>query len=294
MNIIEIKNLTKYYMGGKVIGVKNLDLEISQGEVFGYIGPNGAGKTTTIRLLLDLIRPNSGSAKIFGKPINCNIEEVHQEIGYLPGEIFLSEHLTGKELIDYYSQFKNKTDKKYLNNLIKRLDLEINKKNNQYSKGNRQKLAIILALMHKPKLLLLDEPTSGLDPLNQHEFYKILTEVKNFGTTIFLSTHILSEAEKICDRVGIIKSGHLIKIENVDDFRQKNIREVHIISSDKLTKENINLDLIKEFKKIDGGYHIITAGQIGPLIKALAKYNINDLTVSEPSLEEIFMKFYTH
>lgn len=292
MKIIETKNLTKYYLRGAVVGVKNLDLEVSQGEVFGYIGPNGAGKTTTIRLLLDIIRPTSGSAEIFGKPICGNNKEIHQEIGYLPGEIFLSEQLTGKELINYYRRFKNNIDNKYLKDLILRLGLDVNKKISQYSKGNKQKLAITLALMHKPKLLLLDEPTSGLDPLNQHEFYKVLAEAKQFGTTIFLSTHILSEAEKICDRVGIIKSGQLLKIENIDDFRHKNIREVHIVSSETLTREKLNLDLIKEFKKIDGGYHLITAGQIGPLIKILAKYNIDDLTITEPSLEEIFMKFY--
>lgn len=292
MNIIETKKLTKYYLGGKVVGVKDLDLKIVEGEVFGYIGPNGAGKTTTLRLLLDLIRPTSGEAKIFDLPTCCNNEIIHQDLGYLPGEIFLPEHLTGKECIDYYKKFKKSVSNKYLQQIVSRLGLDLKKRIGQYSKGNKQKLAIILALMHQPKLLLLDEPTSGLDPLNQHEFYKILQDCKENGTTIFLSTHILSEAERICDRVGIIKDGKLLRIENIDEFREKNIREIHLLTKDNISKQSLNLPLIKEFKKNDVGYHLITSGPIGPLIKALGKFCIEDMTITEPSLEEIFMKFY--
>jgi len=291
-NIIKTKKLTKYYLGHSVVGVKNLDLEIIKGEVFGYIGPNGAGKTTTLRLLLDLIRPTSGEITVFGQDVCCNSESIHQDLGYLPGEIFLPEPISGKDCIEYYSKFKKSVEKKYLHELIGRLGLDLKKKIGQYSKGNKQKLAIILALMHQPKLLLLDEPTSGLDPLNQHEFYKILEDCKKAGTTIFLSTHILSEAERICDRVGIIKDGKLLQIENIDDFRKKNIREIHLITKADISKNKLKLDLIKEFTKNDIGYHLITAGQIGPLISALSKFQIDDMTITEPSLEEIFMNFY--
>jgi ABC-2 type transport system ATP-binding protein len=292
MNVIETKKLTKYYLGHAVVGVKDLDLEVKEGEVFGYIGPNGAGKTTTLRLLLDLIRPTSGEVKVFGQQVCCNNEQIHQDLGYLPGEIFLPENLSGKECIEYFGKFKKKVNDKYLKELISRLGLDIKKKIDQYSKGNKQKLAIVLALMHQPKLLLLDEPTSGLDPLNQREFYNILREKKEVGTTIFLSTHILSEAEMICDRVGIIKSGKLLQIENIDEFRKKNIREIHLITKTSITQEDLKLDMIKEFTKNDLGYHLITSGYIGPLIKALAKFEIDDMTITEPSLEEIFMKFY--
>jgi len=292
MNIIETKKLTKYYLGRAVIGVKDLDLEIAEGEVFGFIGPNGAGKTTTLRLLLDLIRPTSGVVKVFGQKVCCNNEQIHQDLGYLPGEIFLPEHLFGKECIEYYRKFKKSVSEKYLKELLARLGLDIKKKVGQYSKGNKQKLAIVLALMHQPKLLLLDEPTSGLDPLNQREFYNILGDCKKGGTTIFLSTHILSEAEMICDRVGIIKSGKLLQIENIDDFKKKNIREVHLVTKENISKDDLKLDLIKEFNKNDIGYHLITSGHIGPLISALAKFEIDDMTITEPSLEEIFLKFY--
>lgn len=291
-NVIETKKLTKYYLGNKVVGVKDLDLNIIQGEVFGYIGPNGAGKTTTLRLLLDLIRPTSGQIKVFGQNVCCNNEQIHQDLGYLPGEIFLPDHLSGKNCIEYYKKFKKSINDKYMGELIKRLGLDLKKKIGQYSKGNKQKLAIVLALMHQPKLLLLDEPTSGLDPLNQHEFYKILEDCKKAGTTIFLSTHILSEAERICDRVGIIRDGKLLQIEDIDEFRKKNIREVHIITKEQITKNDLKLELIKEFSKNDIGYHLITSGHIGPLLKALAKFQIDDMTITEPSLEEIFMKFY--
>jgi len=292
MHVIITKKLTKYYLGRAVVGVKDLDLEIRRGEIFGFIGPNSAGKTTTIRLFLDLIRPTSGTIKIFGEDVCCNSEKIHQDIGYLPGEIYLPDHLTGKECLNYYKKFKNQISDKFLKDLIARLGLDLKRRVGQYSKGNKQKLAIVLALMHQPKLLLLDEPTSGLDPLNQAEFYKILSELKSEDRTIFLSTHILSEAEKICDRVGIIKGGKLLQIEDIDEFRQKNIRELHVVTADKISKKAFDPKIVLEFKKNDLGYHIITTGKIGPILKILAKFSIDDINITEPSLEEIFMKFY--
>jgi len=192
MKIVEINKLTKYYNHGKILGVKNLTLDVDAGEIFGFIGPNGAGKSTTIRLLLDLIMPTSGSASIFGLNIHTDTIQIKKNIGYLPGEIFLPDVLTGDSCIKYYGGFKQDIDKKYLADLIQRFDLDTKRKVKDYSKGNKQKIAVVLALMHKPKLLILDEPTSGLDPLNQAEFYKIIRETKNLALPLS-SQHIFSK-----------------------------------------------------------------------------------------------------
>jgi len=292
MNIIKTKKLTKFYLRGKVLGVKSLDLEIEEGEVFGFIGPNGAGKSTTIRLLLDLIRPTSGTAKIFGLDAHTDTVQIKKQIGYLPGEIFLPESMSGKNCLKYYQGFKSEIDHKYVSDIVRRLDLDLNKKVGDYSKGNKQKLAILLAVMHKPKLLILDEPTSGLDPLNQQEFYSIILETKKWGTTTFLSTHILEEAQRICDRVGIIKNGKLIRIEDIDDFKKKNIRDIIIETSTSIPLSDLRISGVSKVERTTSGYKLTTSGPNGAIIKSLAKFNIDDLKVSEPSLEEIFMRFY--
>lgn len=291
-NIIQTKNLTKKYLRGKVVGIDKLNLEIHEGEIFGFIGPNGAGKSTTIRLLLDFIRPTHGSASVFGLDSHKNTVKIKNEIGYLPGEIFLNDGATGKSCIKYYSGFKKEIDEKYVSNLIKRFELNPNKKVGEYSKGNKQKLAIILALMSKPKILILDEPTSGLDPLNQQTFYSAILETKKWGTTTFLSTHILEEAQKICDRVGIIKDGKLIKIENIDEFKQKNIRDIQIETSKSIPLSSLKIDGIIKVERTTSGYHLTSTGPNGKIIELISKFNPTDIKISEPSLEEIFMRFY--
>lgn len=294
MNIIETKNLTKYYLNGTVVGVKNLDLTVLEGEVFGFIGPNGAGKTTTIRLLLDLIRPTKGTASVFGLNVSSRINEIKKHIGFLPGEISLPGHLTGKQCIAYYTGFKidSPIDEVYATKIIKQLDFNPKKKISTYSKGNKQKLAIILALMHKPKLLILDEPTSGLDPLVQQEFYSLILETKKRGTTTLLSTHLLNEAERVCDRVGIIKNGKLIKIEDIDEFKEKNIHKIHIETEETIPLSKLKTEGVQKIEKTVTGYCFIIKGKNGQLIKNLSKYNILDYKIIEPSLEEIFMHFY--
>ena len=290
MYSIETKNLTKRY--GKVIGVKDLNLRIRTGEIFGFIGPNGAGKTTTIRLFLDLIRPTSGSAEIFGLDVNRHSEEIKKMIGYLPGEVFLPEHLTGKAIIGYYKGFKEKIDEKYLKNLISILSVDLGKKLREYSKGNKQKLAVVLALMHQPRLLIMDEPTSGLDPVNQQEFYKMILEAKSRGITIFLSTHVLNETEKVCDRVGIIKSGKLLKIEDIDDFKKKNIRQIFVETAKTLPVGGLSKFNVKRIEKKPGGYELTVSGKIGELIREISKNQIDDYRIYEPLLEEIFFHYY--
>jgi ABC-2 type transport system ATP-binding protein len=288
-NIIKIQNLTKYYLRGKVLGIKDINLEIKRGEVFGFLGPNGAGKSTTIRVLLDLIRATSGSARIFNKDIHKNTVEIKENIGYLPGEIYLPEDMTGLECINYYKNFKKKVEDKYLNGLIEKFYLDTKKRIRTYSSGNKQKLAIILALMHKPKLLILDEPTGGLDPLNQKTFYNCIFETKKFGTTTFFSTHILPEAEKICDRIGIIKDGDLKTVKTLKEFHKNNIRKIIIRTRDKILLEKFNT--IKS-EKTKTGYILTIKGENGEIIKKLSKYNIVDIRVEEPTLEEIFIHYY--
>lgn len=292
MNIIQAKKLTKIYRGTKFKALDSLDLEVFEGEVFGYIGPNGAGKSTTIRLLLDLIRPTSGSARVFGLDVNSSPVEIKKSVGYLPGEIYLFEQMTGKNCLQYYGKFKDNIDQRYQKNLVDMLDLDLNKKIKDYSKGNKQKLAIVLALMHKPKLLILDEPTSGLDPLNQQAFYNILLETKKWGTTTFLSTHILAEAEKICDRVGIIKSGKLLKIENIDEFKEKNIRELMLETVDSLPLSHFQVEGVKKVERVTNGYHLIITGKNADILKKVINDKVLDVKISEPSLEEVFMKYY--
>lgn len=290
MKVIETKKLTKYY--GDIVGIKELNLDVKEGEIFGFIGPNGAGKSTTIRLLLDLIRPTNGSATIFDKDIHDSSVEIKKNIGYLPGEIFLQDNITGEASIKYFKDFKNGIDENYLKRLITRFEFDPKKKISVYSKGNKQKLAIILALMHKPKLLILDEPTSGLDPLNQQEFYQTLLETKKWGTTIFFSTHILAEAERLCDRVGIIKGGKLLQIENIDDFKQKNIREIHVESKTSIPLSALQFEGIEKVERTTTGYRLITKGHNGSIIRLISKFEIDDIKISEPSLEEIFLHFY--
>lgn len=292
MSVIKTQNLTKYYLRGKVLGVKDLSLDIKEGEIFGFIGPNGAGKSTTIRLLLDLIRPTSGHGEIFGLDMNRDTVKIKDKVGYLPGEIFLEENITGEECINYYKNFKNQVDDKYLSELCKRFDFLTSKKICDYSKGNKQKLAIILALMHKPKLLILDEPTSGLDPLNQHEFFDILIETKKWGTTTFLSTHILEEANKVCDHVGVIKEGKLAGIEDIDDFRTKNIRDIHIKTSIDIPIKELEIEGITKVEKIQNGYLLTTVGPNAEILKKILKHKIEDIEITKPTLEEIFIRFY--
>ena len=217
--IIEIQNLTKYY--GKIKGVEDLSLKLYEGEIFGFIGPNGAGKSTTIRSIMNLINKTSGKVFIEGKEFDKDDIKIKEKIGYLPSEIYLYDDLTVKEMLDYHESFYKKDIHNRRTELVKRLELDEKKKIEDLSLGNLKKLGIILAFMHEPKILILDEPTSGLDPIMQNVFYDLLKEEKAKGNTIFYSTHILNEVSKICDRVGIIRNGELIKVEKIEDLSKK-------------------------------------------------------------------------
>ena len=285
--VLEINNLTKYY--GKVKGIENLSLSLNEGEIFGLIGPNGAGKSTTIRAILNLINKTSGIVYINGKEFNKDDIETKKLIGYLPSEVSLYEDLTVKEMIDYHESYYT-TSKKRRSELIKILKLDETKKIEDLSFGNLKKLGIVLAFLHEPKILILDEPTSGLDPIMQQEFYKLLLEEKNKNTTIIYSTHILSEVSKICDRVGIIREGKLIKVENIEELCNKNMGYITIMSNDidKIIKDfAIKPDIIdKKTIKFPNNF------EYNDLIKKLSKYNISKLLIEDMNLEDVLLQYY--
>lgn len=287
-SVLEIKNLTKYY--GKIKGIENLSLKLYEGEVFGFIGPNGAGKSTTIRSIMNLINKTSGKVFIDDKEFNKDDLDIKEKIGYLPSEINLYDDLTVKQMLDYHESFYKKDIHKKRIELVRRLQLDEKKKIEDLSLGNLKKLGIILAFMHEPKILILDEPTSGLDPIVQNTFYELLKEEKAKGNTIFYSTHILSEVSKICDRVGIIKDGQLIKVEKVEELSKKNLIFVTITSNqvDKIEKDLKVNAIFKEKNIIKFGNNM----SHDELIKKLSKYNIDKILIEEATLEEVFLHYY--
>lgn len=281
--MLKIENLTKYY--GNIRGVEDLSLELMDGEIFGFIGPNGAGKSTTIKCIMNFINKTSGNIYINDILVEDKNFEYKNLIGYLPSEIHLYDDYTVLEMFKYSSLFySNKALKRALE-LSKRLELETNKKIEDLSLGNLKKVGIVLALMHEPKLLILDEPTSGLNPIIQEEFFNILKEEKKKGTTIFFSSHVLSEIKKVCDRVGIIKEGHLIKVDTISNFNKNNYLNIYIESKDieKISQE-LNIDIINN--------NFIYQGDINILINKLSKYKIDKLLINEPEIEELFIDYY--
>ena len=286
--IIEIQNLTKYY--GKIKGVEDLSLKLYEGEIFGFIGPNGAGKSTTIRSIMNLINKTSGKVFIEGKEFDKDDKKIKEKIGYLPSEIYLYDDLTVKEMLDYHESFYKKDIHKKRIELVTRFKLDETKKIEDLSLGNLKKLGIILAFVHDPKILILDEPTSGLDPIMQNVFYDLLKEEKANGKTIFYSTHILSEVSKICDRVGIIKDGKLIKVESMEDLTKKNLTFV-TLTSDQLEKikKDLTVNIISENKNTIKFRNNLTSNE---LIKKISKYNIDKILIEEFTLEEMFLHYY--
>lgn len=286
--ILEIQNLTKYY--GKILGVENLSLKLEEGEIFGFIGPNGAGKSTTIRSIMNLINKTSGRVLVENKEFNKDDTDIKEKIGYLPSEIHLYDDLTVKEMLDYHESFYKKNIHKRRIELVKRLELDEKKKIEDLSLGNLKKLGIVLAFMHNPKILILDEPTSGLDPIMQNVFYDLLKEEKAKGNTIFYSTHILNEVSKICDRVGIIRNGKLIKVEKIEELSKKNLTFVTITSNeikDIVNDLKVNV-ILKEANTIKFGNNL----SHNELIKKLSKYNIERILIEEATLEDMFLHYY--
>jgi len=294
MNIIETKKLTKYY--GKAIGIVDVDLDVKEGEIFGFIGPNGAGKSTTIRTLLGLIHPTSGGATIFGKDITKFGPEIKEEIGYLPSEVFYYDDMKVIDLLRYSGSFYKKDQSviaKRIEELAAYLDLDLKKKIDDLSYGNKKKVGIIQGLLHEPKLIILDEPTGGLDPLMQQRFFELLRKENKKGATILFSSHILGEVQKLCNRVAIIKDGKIIKVENIKDLAKNTHKRFKLESPTKIDPAQfISLKGVSDFVSTDSGVSFLYRGDINEAIEIIAKLNLTNLLVEEPDLEEIFMHYY--
>jgi ABC-2 type transport system ATP-binding protein len=291
--IIQAEELTKSY--GSHRGIIDVDLQVNEGEAFGFLGPNGAGKTTMIRTLLDHIRPTSGRATVFGIDTTANPVAIHKRLGYLPGEFALYDKLTGRQTLEYFGNLRGGVDRAYRQSLIERLDVDPTRRFREYSKGNKQKIGLIIALQHRPELLLLDEPTSGLDPLIQQVFYEVIREAKAEGRTVFLSSHILSEVEKTCDRVAIIRDGRLARVDRTESLRDLAHHTVELVftgpvpASDFATIPGVS-DLVTE----DHVLRMRVAGNIAPVVQAAARHDLADFVSREPSLEETFLAEYGH
>jgi len=290
---IKTETLTKFY--GKVVGVRELDLEVARGEVFGFLGPNGAGKTTTIRLLMGLLVPTAGRAEVFGLDTWKDSVAVKEKVGYLPGDAALYEKMTGEAHIKFVSSFSKGGDAEAEGlRLATRLELELDRKVSGYSKGMKQKLAIILALMKKPPLLIMDEPTNALDPLTQKLLYDILSERREEGATILFSSHNLPEVERIANRVGIVRKGTLVGTERIEDLRGMRLRNVEVFFDGDVPGElDIEkLEGVSGIERVGNRLTLKLKGDINPLIKMIARYDVADFSVSHASLEDVFLEFY--
>ena len=286
---IRTEGLSKRY--GTVEALSDLNLEVTRGEVLGYLGPNGAGKTTTIRLLLAMARPTSGRAEIFGLDCQRRSVEAHRRLTYVPGEANLWPSLTGAETLHLLGRVHGEFDEAYKKELIERFDLDVDKKVRAYSKGNRQKLLLIGALMCRPDLLVLDEPTSGLDPLMEQEFRHTVSEAKERGQTIFLSSHILSEVEAVCDRVAILREGRLVELGSLEQMRHLSSVLVEVTFADAVPDLS-GVAGVRSFRAEGLVAHLEVAGPIEPLLQALEGHEVRQLLSREPSLEELFLSLY--
>jgi len=291
--IIQTEKLTKRY--GSHRGIVDIDLAVNEGEAFGFLGPNGAGKTTTIRVLLDHIRPTGGRATVFGIDTTVDPVAIHRRIGYLPGEFTLYDKLTGGQTIEYFANLRGGVEPRYQADLVARLDIDPSRRFREYSKGNKQKIGLVVALQHRPDLLMLDEPTSGLDPLVQQTFYEVIREAKAEGRTIFLSSHILSEVEKTCDRVAIIREGQLIKVDRVEALRDLAHHQVEIrFAGDVPLGAFAALPGVSDVTTEDHTLRMRVSGPITPVVREAAGYELLDFVSREPSLEETFLAMYGH
>lgn len=289
MGVIQTRNLTKYY--GKSLGIKDVNLDVEEGEIFGFIGPNGAGKSTTIRLLMSLIYPTSGEVKLFGKDAIEHGPEVRKRIGYLPSEIFYYDKMKVIDLLSYSASFYGKDCTKRIKELSDIMELDLNRRIEDLSYGNKKKVGIVQGLLHEPDLIILDEPTGGLDPLMQQKFFNIIKEENNKGTTVFFSSHILGEVQELCNRVAIIKDGSIIEVQDIKTLRENNYKKISILGDD-LNKEVFNLNGVTKLIKDEDEIKFFYKGDINTITKAISSINARDVNIEEPTLEEVFMHYY--
>ena len=290
MNVIEIKNLTKSY--GKARGITDISFNVEEGEIFGFIGPNGAGKSTTIRTLLSLIYPTSGSATIFGKDCIQFAPEIKREIGYLPSEVFYYDNMKVKDLLKYSASFYKKDCSKRIKEVAEIMNLDLNKKIDDLSLGNKKKVGIVQGLLHEQKLIILDEPTSGLDPLMQQKFFDLLETENKKGATILFSSHILSEVQRLCNRVAIIKEGKIVTVEKISTLQENNYKKFKIETKTALNPNYFNISGVNNIEVANNVTSFIFKGNINEVMKRIAEIEIANLWIEEPDLEEIFMHYY--
>ncbi|MEN6487775.1 MAG: ABC transporter ATP-binding protein [Smithella sp.] len=290
MNIIEIKNLTKYY--GKSRGIEDVSFNVEEGEIFGFIGPNGAGKSTTIRTLLALIYPTSGRASIFGKDCIKFAPEIARDVGYLPSEVFYYDKMRVIDLLKYAASFYKKDCSKRIKELAEIMDLELGKRIDDLSFGNKKKVGIVQGLLHEPKLIILDEPTSGLDPLMQQKFFDLLLEENRKGAAILLSSHVLGEVQRLCSRVAIIKDGKIIRLEKMSDLTEHNYKKIRIETKAEIGQGDFAIGGVNNLEIRDRKVSFLFRGNINLILKKLAEVEIINIWIEEPSLEEIFMHYY--
>lgn len=289
-NVIEINQLTKYY--GKNKGIEDVTFAVREGEIYGFIGPNGAGKSTTIRTLLALIHPTAGSATIFGKDCTKKAAEIAKEVGYLPAETSYYEQMTVKDLLEYSAALYGKDCSAKVNELSARLQIDLKRKISQLSLGNKKKVGIIQALLHSPKLLILDEPTSGLDPLMQQTFFEILKEENKKGTTILFSSHVLSEVQKICDKVAIIKEGHIISEQKISELKNNGYKKIELTAKSQIPKDYFAGKDIASYKQDECHANFMFKGDINSILEKIWHLQVEDVQIEEPTLEEIFLHYY--
>ena len=289
MNVMDVNHLTKYY--GKARGIVDVSFQVHEGEMLGFIGPNGAGKSTTIRLLLSLIHPTSGSATIFGKDCIKYGPELRREIGYLPSEVFYYERMTVTDLLKYSASFYDKDCTQRMQELAELMELEMHRRIEDLSYGNRKKVGIVQGLLHQPRLLFLDEPTAGLDPLMQRNFFQLIREENARGVTVFFSSHILGEVQRLCNRVAIIKEGRIVEIADIRTLQQTNYKKIRVTADD-LDAALFNIPGVTNLERQEGGIRFFYKGDINAVTRRLGELTVTDVAIEEPTLEEIFMHYY--
>jgi ABC-2 type transport system ATP-binding protein len=289
MSVIEVTNLTKYY--GKSRGIVDVSFKEEEGEIFGFIGPNGAGKSTTIRLLLSLIHPTSGEAKVFGKDVVSHGPEIRRDIGYLPSEVYYYEGMKVIDLLKYSASFYECDCTKRMHELAETMELEMHRRISDLSYGNKKKVGIVQGLLHSPKLLFLDEPTSGLDPLMQRKFFDLIRQENERGVTVFFSSHILGEVQRLCNRVGIIREGKIVEISDIRTLQQNNYKKVRV-TAEGLKATSFDMAGVTNLQTENGTLQFFFKGDINTVLKKISGTKVADVTIEEPTLEEIFMHYY--
>jgi ABC-2 type transport system ATP-binding protein len=290
-SVIEVRGLVKRYGGFQAL--HGIDLEVERGEVFGFIGPNGAGKTTLIRTALDLIRPSEGEVRVFGLDSRRDARRIHARSGYVPGDLALWDRLTGRQALAHLTGLRGGAGAERVEPLAQRLDVDLDRRISDLSKGNREKIGLIQAFMHEPDLVILDEPTSGLDPLVQQEVFAIVDEVKERGATVFFSSHHLDEIERIADRVGAVREGRMVAVDTVAGLKARAARRIEVVFGEPVAAEEFaQLDGVRDVRASGRHLHMVTAGPIDPVLKAVARHRVESLSAPEPELEEVFLGLY--